>query len=177
MSSLTREERISCIVRTLRPADPGSWDLNIQYVTAEFDGYDHDQRATIEAQAQRIATLEALRVKYGPICLNCGKAEPCMTEAEANQHGGSIPCTFDPAPRELWDRCKQQAQRIRELEGAIIGLETLLKETRTLHDEYAMAAMTGLLANPSSWNEGDPKVITWARNAADEALRQRKGEP
>ena len=42
---LTREQRIECIVQTLRPADPVSWAPNIIYVTAEFDSYDATLRA------------------------------------------------------------------------------------------------------------------------------------
>ena len=55
---LTREQRIACIVRTLRPTDPDSWEPNILYVTAEFDGHDAEQRQTIDAKAQRIRELE-----------------------------------------------------------------------------------------------------------------------
>lgn len=67
-----------------------------------------------EAAEKRNEALQADRIKYGPICLLCGKSTPCMTEEEANQHGGSMPCTFDPAPRELWERCQAlQAENAR----------------------------------------------------------------
>jgi len=50
---LTREQRIRCIVETLRPTDPDSWEPNILYVTAEFDSYD-------AALRQQLADVDAL---------------------------------------------------------------------------------------------------------------------
>ena len=71
--------------------------------------------AKIAQQAHRIQELEEQRIRYGPICLNCGKDAPCMTEADANQHGGSVPCTFDPAPKELWQRCQRLTHEVARL--------------------------------------------------------------
>ena len=50
---LTREQRIRCIVETLRPTDPDSWEPNILYVTAECDGMDFTlQQQLAEAQQE-----------------------------------------------------------------------------------------------------------------------------
>jgi hypothetical protein len=66
--------------------------------------------ATTREQAAELEKLRALRIKYGPICLVCGAAEPCNLK-----DGPHSPCTFDP----LWDKCQQQAARIAELEAEL----------------------------------------------------------
>lgn len=55
---LTREQRIRCIVETLRPTDPDSWEPNILYVTAECDGMDAALRQQLAASQARCAQLE-----------------------------------------------------------------------------------------------------------------------
>ena len=62
-----------------------------------------------EQQAE-IARLTDLRITYGPICLICGAAEPC--ELKDDLHS---PCTFDPAPKELYQRCEWQGKEIARL--------------------------------------------------------------
>ena len=49
---LTREQRIRCIVETLRPTDPDSWEPNILYVTAECDGMDFTLRQQLAAMTE-----------------------------------------------------------------------------------------------------------------------------
>lgn len=75
----------------------------------------------LAAKDARVEELEEMRIKYGPICLNCGKDKPCMTEEEANIHGASIPCTFDPAPKEIWQRWKDAEQQLTSLKAAFDG--------------------------------------------------------
>jgi hypothetical protein len=38
------------------------------------------------------------------ICLVCGLSDPCMTEADLKPGDPGVPCTFDPTPKELFDR-------------------------------------------------------------------------
>lgn len=85
------------------------------------------------ALAARVQELEQQRIQYGPICLNCGKAEPCMTDEEAAQHGASIPCTFDPAPKVLFERCKQLQQQLADM--------TARKDAAYLERNQAVAAL------------------------------------
>lgn len=87
----------------------------------------HELKSRLADAQARVETLEAQRIKYGPICLNCGADKPCMTEEDANKHGASIPCTFDPAPRELWDRCKQLKQQHAALRERVKPIEDALR--------------------------------------------------
>lgn len=113
-SPLTREQ----VEEQLENIHLGSVGVRVKSMAC-IRKHDAALRLTIAQQAQRIQELEDQRIRYGPICLNCGKDKPCMTEAEANQHGASIPCIFDPAPKELWQRCEQQAQEIERLKGEL----------------------------------------------------------
>lgn len=87
------------------------------------DGWnDREEIARLQAKVreleERLTTLKQQRIKYGPICLVCGAAEPCHLKDDPHS-----PCTFDPAPRELWDRCKEQKQRISELEERLVDYD------------------------------------------------------
>jgi hypothetical protein len=63
---MTRDERIATIVKTLRPTDSGSWDVNIPYVTAEFDSYAAAQRQEIERlTTERDAFWSAINDEMG----------------------------------------------------------------------------------------------------------------
>jgi len=58
-------------------------------------------------------TALAERLKqYEPVCLVCGKSEPCMTEADIKPGDPGIPCTFDPTPKQLYERLKACEQRV-----------------------------------------------------------------
>jgi hypothetical protein len=50
------------------------------------------------------------------MCLICGRSEPCMTEADLKPGDPGVPCTFDPTPKELWDKLQAAKARIKELE-------------------------------------------------------------
>lgn len=100
-----------------------------------------------EAAEKRNEALNAARIKYGPICLLCGKSTPCMTEAEANSHGGSIPCTFDPAPRELWQRCKTLEAENTRLQEALAGIRDMRQdELKDAMDEGDTLHILGCMA-------------------------------
>lgn len=81
------------------------------YLKQDYDAL----QAKVSELEERLTTLKQQRIKYGPICLVCGAAEPCHLKDDPHS-----PCTFDPAPRELWDRCKEQKQRISELEERLV---------------------------------------------------------
>lgn len=92
------------------------------------DGWnDREEIARLQAKVreleERLTTLKQQRIKYGPICLVCGAAEPCHLKDDPHS-----PCTFDPAPRELWDRCKEQKQRISELEERLVDYDAAASE-------------------------------------------------
>ncbi len=80
----------------------------------EILAHDTEQRALIEQQAKEVARLTDLRIRYGPICVVCGAAEPC--DLRDDQYS---PCSFDPAPKELYVKCKEQAKEIAELREAL----------------------------------------------------------
>ena len=82
-----------------------------------------DHEAKVSELEERLTTLKQQRIKYGPICLVCGAAEPCHLKDDPHS-----PCTFDPAPRELWDRCKEQKQRISELEERLVDYDAAASE-------------------------------------------------
>lgn len=64
---------------------------------------------------ERLRTYEADR-----ICLNCGRTEPCMTEADLDLNvPAGVPCTFDPTPRELFEENKRLRALIAQHEDTI----------------------------------------------------------
>ncbi len=78
-----------------------------------------------------LETLRQQRIKYGPICVMCGAAEPC--ELKNDPHG---PCTFDPAPKELWE----EVQRLRGELGSTQE-QLRLANVDQLHTEAELAAV------------------------------------
>lgn len=68
----------------------------------------------VDEQRTEIERLTALRIKYGPICVVCGAAEPCELASDTNS-----PCSFDPAPKELYDKCEDQAKEIARLQAQL----------------------------------------------------------
>lgn len=58
------------------------------------------------------------RYPFEPICLLCGKLEPCMTDEEGRKHGGpGKPCMFDPTPKQLFEENKRLRKEIEELKS------------------------------------------------------------
>lgn len=65
-----------------------------------------------------------------------------------------------------------QQKRIDDLEREVAELERELKAAQeTLHDQYTMAVLTGLLASGEYAPEG---ALTEARTAADAAMKARQ---
>lgn len=64
----------------------------------------------------------------------------------------------------------KQPQTIQEL----IRCDGQPLEMVTLHDRYAMAALTGLLANPEIWKAESEDFAVWAFESADAMMKQRK---
>lgn len=84
--------------------------------------------STDAALRARLAEVEKDCVKYGPICLVCGRigSQPCMTEDEANKHGASTPCTFDPSPKAIWEENKRLKARVAAVEREVEKKQALL---------------------------------------------------
>ena len=103
------------------------------------DGWnDREEIARLQAKVreleERLTTLKQQRIKYGPICLVCGAAEPCHLKDDPHS-----PCTFDPAPRELWDRCKDLEGKLaasERMESVVKGCEIAVLEDATKEELY-----------------------------------------
>ena len=80
------------------------------------------------ALASRVAELEEQRIKYGTICVVCGADKPCSLKDDLNS-----PCTFDPAPRALWDQCKQLKQQLADAQARVSAQRDLI--TAYTHSE------------------------------------------
>jgi hypothetical protein len=61
--------------------------------------------------------MERLLALCGPladrICLNCGRKEPCMSEADLPPDAPGVPCTFDPTPAQLWHEVKRLQRELK----------------------------------------------------------------
>jgi len=85
---------------------------------AELDAWEKDIAAHPvtglhhQDELRLIAEVRRLRAMMPPsICLVCGADEPCMTEADLKPGDPGVPCTFDPTPRELWEKfCELRAE-------------------------------------------------------------------
>lgn len=71
-------------------------------------------------------TLHTQRIKYGPICIVCGAAEPCYLKDDPHS-----PCSFDPAPRELWDQVVTLKARLQESEHAAYDVAGTINQLKT----------------------------------------------
>lgn len=89
--------------------------------------------AELERVQQERDELEQQRIKYGPICVVCGAAAPCTLKDDP-----CAPCTFDPAPRELWDKVISLQSQLAQQQ------ETIKQLRQDVFDEQALHAATKL---------------------------------
>lgn len=67
---------------------------------------DRQEASLVLLRAQLITVQRELEL-YKPICLNCDRDRPCMTDEEAAKFETGIPCTFEPTPKMLFERVRK----------------------------------------------------------------------
>jgi len=83
----------------------------------------------VEQVVKERDALKAQRIKYGPICLVCGAAEPCQLKDDPH-----APCTFDPAPKALWDKVQSLTKELAQAQQREGRLREVLKDIIESYD-------------------------------------------